>query len=445
MGMLTLVFAVAMGFSDAGFGLALVQRNQITEDDKTSVFCFNIVAGIALTASLCAISPLVSIFYRQPILKALLCVSSFQFVLISFSVLQYSLMMRNMEFKTRAILTNTATLLSGAVGVGMAWNGFGVWSLVGQALSRHLFCSALIWTVRPWRPRGRFSWDSIRSLWAFSSRLVITYQMNTVFANLYSVIIGRVHRPADLGQFIRAYGLAQLPGGALTDVIANVTLPTFSRMQNDTQRLKASLRKTLRTLGAFHFPLMIGLAAVADPLVNCLLTQKWAPCVPYLKVLSFCGMLLPLQAIHRYSLTALGRSDLVLRCEMIKNVAAAAVLFVTVWFGVMTMVWGILGVTLLCYPINVHYSSKLIGYTWAEQVWDLVPMFLLNLVMGASVWCLGLSTFRSDWIRLALQVLCGFGVSALFASVCRKGLYVDAFSVAEELFQRCRTHLRGAN
>jgi O-antigen/teichoic acid export membrane protein len=439
MGMLTIFFAVAMGFSDVGFGMGLIQRKEITKDDETSVFFFNIIAGIVLTLLLCAISPLAAMFYRQPILKVLLCVSSLQFVFIPFGIVQNALMMRDMDFKTRALLGNTATFLSGAVGIGMAWKGCGVWSLVGQVLSRYLLLNSLIWAVRPWRPTGRFRWACIQSLWPFSSRLMATYLLNTIFDNAYSVIIGRLYQPADLGQFTRASGLAQLPGGTATDVITNVTLPAFSRMQNDTTRLKMNFRKTVRTLGAFHFPLMIGLAAVAGPLVRCLLTEKWMPCVPYLQILCFAGILFPLQAMHRNVLTALGRSDLVFRSEMIKKVIAVITVAATIWFGITALVWGILALSVLSYAVTGHYTLKLLGYGWTEQGRDTLPILALSLGMGLAVWAVGAvgaAGLGNGWLILTLKIVVGVVLYGVFALAGHRSIYADAFTTGGHLFRR---------
>lgn len=435
-GMLTIFFSVAMCFSDVGFCLGLVQRKEITKDDETSVFFFNIIAGVVLTLSLCAISPLVAMFYRQPILKVLLCVSSLQFVFISFGIVQNALMMRDMDFKTRALLGNTATFLSGGVGIGMAWRGLGVWSLVGQILSRHLVLNSLVWAVRPWRPSGRFRWACIQSLWPFSSRLMATYLLNNVFDNVYSVIIGRLYQPAELGLFTRASGLAQLPGGAVTDVITNVTLPAFSRMQNEKDRLKMNLRKTIRTLGAFHFPLMIGLAAVAGPLVRCLLAEKWMDCVPYLQILCFSGLLFPLQAMHRNVLTALGRSDLVFRSEMIKKVIAVITVATTMWFGVTALVWGILALSVLSYAVTGHYTRKLLGYGWTKQGQDTLPILALSLGMGLAVWSVGGVGLGNGWLILTLKIVVGVVLYGVFVISGRKSIYADAFETGGHLFRK---------
>ena len=433
-GMLTIFFSVALIFSDTAFGLGLVQRKEITKDDEASVFFFNIIAGVVLTLSLCAISPLVAMFYRQPILKVLLCVSSLQFVFISFGIVQYALMIRDMDFKTRALLGNTATFLSGGVGIGMAWKGLGVWSLVGQALSRQLLLNSLVWVVRPWRPRGRFRWACLKSLWPFSSRLTATYLLNTVFDNVYSVIIGRLYKPAELGLFTRASGLAQLPGGAVTEVITNVTLPAFSRMQNETTRLKMSCRKTVRTLAAFHFPVMIGLAAVAGPMVRCLLTEKWMDCVPYLQILCFSGILFPLQAMHRNVLTALGRSDLVFRSEMIKKVIAVITVASTMWFGVTALAWGILVLSVLGYAVTGHYSRKLLGYKWTDQSQDTLPILALSLGMGVAVWSVGGLGLGNGWLIFTLKIIVGVVLYSVFAIAGRRGIYADAFATGGHLF-----------
>ena len=436
MGMLTIFSAVAMCFGDAGFCCGLIQGKEISEDDETSVFCFNIFAGFLLTLSLCAISPLVAVFYQQPILKQLLCVLSLQFMFISLGTVQYALMIRDMDFKRRALVNNAATFLSGSIGIGMACAGLGVWSLIGQILSRYLLSSSLVWLVRPWRPRGRFRWACLRSLWPFSSHMMGTSLLNSIFDNVYSVIIGRFYTPAELGQFTRAYGLAQLPGLAATDAISNVTLPVFSRMQQDIGALRSRLRKSIRTLGAFYFPLMIGLAAVAEPLIRCLLTAKWITCVPYLRILCLSGIFFPLHAMHRNALTALGRSDLVFRSEIVKKVMIIAMIAATVWFGIRIMVWGILVASVLSYAVPGHYTRKLLGYRWPEQSQDILPLIGLSFVMGICVWGITRMDLGGGWLVLTLQSFVGFVTYSILLFASRKGICADAFATLKQLFHR---------
>ena len=431
MAMLVIFFALAVVFADAGLSSGLIQRKEISNDEETSVFILNITAGMLLTLLLCVLSPLVAIFFRQPLLTMLLCVSSLQIFISSFGIVQYALLTRNLDFKKQAIISIVTSLISGTVGILMAWKGFGVWSLVGLSLTNSIINVALVWILYSWRPKGRFHWSCIRSLWPFSSRLLASQLLNTVFTNLYSIVIGRLYKPADLGYFTRASSISQLPANAIGGIVGRVTFPVFSSMQDNAFNLKANFRKTLRAVAALHFPAMIWLAAVSEPLVKCLLTDKWLPCVSYLQILCFSALLHPLHAMHLNILMALGRSDLFFKLEVVKKILTVIILAVTFSYGVMAMVWGILTFSILCYGINGYYSYKLLEYAWINQVKDLLPFFAAGTVTGLAAWFISRFYFSNEWLLIVMQCILGIAAYGLIVFVWRKTIYADAINIAK--------------
>jgi teichuronic acid exporter len=446
-GMLTVFCTIGIVFAESGLSTALLQRPANSADDEATVFYLNIGAGALLTLLICAVSPLVAKFYRQPILIPLLCVLSLQVILSSFGIVQGVLMARAMDFRRPAIISALSVLLSGAVAVGMAWRGLGVWSLVGQSVTGSMFSSLLAWRLGKWRLTGRFRRASFREMWPFSSRLLASTLLNTVFDNLYNVVIGRVYRPADLGFFTRASSLAQFPAGFVTSIFGRITLPTFARMQDDITLLKANVRKVFRMVAAVHFPAMAGLAVVASPLVRCLLTEKWAPCVPYLQVLAFAGMLYPLHALHLNVLTAKGRSDLFLRLEVIKIVLTVLVVASTFRFGVSAMVWGMLAFSVACLGVNGYYSRKLLNYRWREQASDLAPVMGATVVMALAMsamlylkfkstgaWFL-LPDFNNPLTLLLVQVAVGVMVYGAIAGLSGMSTFVEFRSLLFSYFK----------
>lgn len=393
--MLTIFCAMGQALADSGFSTALVQRPTNSADDEATVFYLNVGAGAILTLLICAISPLVAGFYGQPVLIPLLCVLSLQILLSAFGIVQFALLARAMDFRRQAIVSTFAVLSSGAVGIGMALSGLGVWSLIGQAVTAALFRSLLVWKMGTWRLAGRFRHASLQAMWPFSSRLLATGLLHMVVENLYDVFIGRVYRPADLGFFTLARKVAQFPAESVTSIFAQTTLSAFSRIQANTILLKSSVRKVFRLMAAIHFPAMAALAVVADPLVRCLLTDKWAPCVPYLQVLAFSGMLYPLHALHLNVLMAQGRSDLRLRLEVIKKILTILTLAITFHFGVLVMVWGILFLSVACIAVNGYYTRKFLNYRWREQALDLAPVIGATVVMVMAMLAILRLKFRS--------------------------------------------------
>jgi O-antigen/teichoic acid export membrane protein len=445
-GMLMVFCGIGQVFADSGLSTALVQRPANSADDEATVFYLNIGAGIILTLLICAISPLVARFYGQPILIPLLCVLSLQVLLSSFGVVQFALLGRTMNFRPQAIVDTVSLILSGLVGIGMAWRGLGVWSLAGQSVTAALFRSLLVWKLGNWRLSGHFRRASFQEMWPFSSRLLAVHLIDRIFENLYDVVIGRVYRPADLGLFTRARSLAQFPAGFVASTFAQTTLPAFSRMQGDAASLKSNVRKVFRLMAAIHFPAMAALAVVADPLVRCLLTDKWAPCVPYLQVLAFSGMLYPVHALHLNVLMAQGRTDLYLPLEVIKRILTLLALASTFHFGVSAMVWGILILSIGCLPINGHYTRKLLDYRWREQALDLVPILGASAVMAMAMsaifylkspitgaWFLPLD-INKPLTLLLVQLAVGLTVYGAIAGLSRMSAYVELRSLVFSYF-----------
>ena len=385
-GMLMVFCGIGQVFADSGLSTALVQRPANSTDDEATVFYLNIGAGVVLTLLICAVSPLVARFYGQPVLIPLLCVLALQVLLSSFGIVQFALLARAMDFRRQAIIGTLSVLLSGVVGISMALSGLGVWSLAGQSVTGALFSSLLVWRLGNWRLAGRFRLASFREMWPFSSRLLASDVLNTLFENLYNVVIGRMYRPADLGLFTRARTFAQFPAGFVTSIIAQATLPAFSRIQGDLALLKSSVRRGVSHVGRGTLPGNGGpWRFIAEPLVRCLLTDKWAACVPYLQVLAFAGMLYPLHALHLNVLMAQGRSDLLLRVEFIKKALIILTLVCTFRFGVSAMVWGILVFSVVCLAVNGYYTRELLNYRWREQALDLAPFFGASAVMALAM------------------------------------------------------------
>jgi len=436
MGMLLVFLMIAQVFADSGLSAALVQRKEICQDDETSVFYLNVAAGLVFAGLLCAISPVVAAFYHQPLLRPMLCVCSIGVFVSSLSIVQGALLTRDVDFATLAKVSLLATIVSGVVGVAMAWKGFGVWSLVGQSIAQSVASVVLIWLLRPWRPRGRFSLARIRSMWHFSSRLLASGLLNTICESSYALVIGKLYRPADLGFYTRASNLAMLPATSVQSMTGRVMMPIFARMQDDKAQMKREMRRTLRTLLGVFFPAMAGMAAVARPFVVCLLTAKWLPCVPYLRILCFAGMLYPLHAMQLDVLTAQGRSDLFLRLEVVKKVLTVSLVAATFWLSVGALVGAVLANSVICLAINTYYTRKLISYTVKEQAGDLVPVVAASLGMASAVFIADILLRKlAPWPLLAAEVAAGSVLYAVIVARFRKSAFADLWRQTARMWQ----------
>ena len=415
--MIAVFNAVALTFVNSGFGSALVRKPDMTDNDTTTAFCFNIVVGIISAAILCLIAPYVAIFYDKPILASLLRVESLILIILSFSVVQFSQLSRRLDFKSKMIVNMTAQIIAGIVSITAAYRGFGVWSLVLKLIVNSLITVIMLWVMSPWKPRGKWDKKSLKYLWGYGSKLLASGVLNTVFGNIYPIVIGKFFSAAELGYYGRARGYAGLPSQGLTSVLQQVTFPVLSRIQGETERLANSYRRMLRFSVFVLFPVMIGMAALAYPLVVTLVTDKWAPCVPYLQVVCFASMWYPVHAINLNLLQVKGRSDLFLKLEIIKKAVILLAVFICVPFGVMGICVGAIFTSLIALVINTYYTGKLINVGFLRQMRDMTPTLLASLFMGAVVYFAAMP-FDNNIVKLVVGVPVGMalylGIAWLF-------------------------------
>ncbi len=398
--------AVAYAFLDSGFGNALVRKPDLTEDDNTTAFCFNIMAGMVLFGIIWLIAPWVSQFYDKPILTPLLRAEGTLLIISSFRIVQGTQLTRALNFKAKMIIRVTSNVLSGILGIIAAYKGLGVWALVLMHISGSLTGLLMLWIISPWRPHGRWNKVSFSYLWGYGSKLLASGMLNTIYNNIYPIIIGKFFSADDLGQYTRATHYANMPSGTLTGVIQQVTFPVLSQIQDENDRLEKSYRRMLRLMVFIIFPVMIGMAALAHPLVVALVTDKWVQCVPYLQVICFVSMWYPVHAINLNLLQVKGRSDLFLRLEIIKKIIGVCVISISVFYGVMGLCWGSLCSALICLFINTYYTGKLINVGFVRQMKDMTPTLLASLAMGAVVY-LATLPIDSDVLKLAVGIPLG--------------------------------------
>lgn len=426
--MIAVFNAIAAAFIDCGFGSALIRKPNLSENDNTTAFYFNLIAGVILYGVLWLIAPWVAVFYDKPILTQLLRVEALLLILSSFKFVQNTQLSRALNFKAIAIINVTSQVISGVVAIVAAYHGFGVWSLVLQHLGASVVSLVLLWIISPWRPRGKWDNDSFRYLWGFGSKLLASSLLNTVYANIYPIVIGKFYSAADLGQYTRAKGYANLPSKTLTGVLQQVTFPVLSKIQEDTERLGNSYRRMLRFTVFIVFPIMIGMAVLAHPLVIALVTDKWAQCIPYLQVICLASMWYPVHAINLNLLQVKGRSDLFLRLEIIKKAIITVAIFICVPFGILGICIGSVCTSIICLVINTYYTGKLINVGFVRQLLDMTPTLLASLAMGTIVY-FSVMLFESNVVKLAVGIPMGMALYLAIAKIFKMPELQEAFDI----------------
>ncbi len=436
-GMLTIFIAISQSFINSGFSTALIRKQDCTQTDYSTVFYFNIVVGIFFYILLFVFANTISTFFHEPVLKDLIRVLGLVLIINSFTLIQSTLLTKRIDFKLQAKISIVSSLVSGIISIHMAYTGWGVWSLVALTLLRYTISSLLLWYWNKWKPALIFSIASFKELFSFGSKLLISGLINTLYRNIYYVIIGKYFTATDLGYYTRAEQFQSLPSANLQGIIGRVSYPVLSSIQNDATRLKEAYKKIIRSTMLVTFVLMLGMVAIAKPMIFTLIGAKWEPCVIYLQMLCFVGMLYPLHAINLNMLNVQGRSDLFLKLEIIKTILAVPVIIVAVFFGIKAMIIGMIFLSIIAYYLNSYWSGRLINYSWRDQIKDILPSFMIAAVMSAIVFIEGMFFRLPPLPMLLIQVITG---AILTFSICEIIRFKDYLYIKEivndKLFQR---------
>lgn len=406
MAMITIFIAISNSIIDSGFSNALIRKKSVQQVDYCTVFYFNLVVSILLYVVLCFASPYIAVFFKEPLLEEVMRVIGLVLIINALAIIPRTLFIKEVNFKTQTKISLIASISSGVIGIGMALLGMGVWSLVGQQISRQLLNTLFLYAYSKWWPKLEFSVQSFRELFGFGSKLLLTGLLNVVFQEIYSVVIGRCYTSAQLGQYTRALQFNSIFSSNLTVVIQRVSYPVFSSIQDDPIRLKRAYRRVIKATMLITFACMLGLAAVAKPLLVLLIGEKWLPAVTFLQIACFAGMFYPLRAINLNMLQLKGRSDICLKLEVIKQFVAIGPLMLGVFYSIEYMLVGGIITAFIAYLLNSYYSAELIDYSTKEQIIDVLPTFLISAIVAAFMW--GVSFLPiSYWIMLPLQCVIG--------------------------------------
>lgn len=407
-GMLAIFLAVAQSLIDSGFSQALIRKQDRTEVDNSTVFYFNIVVSAVLYLILYAIAPWVSDFYNEPQLCSLMRVLCLIVIVNSFAVVQRAIYTASINFKTQAKASFIAALASGLVGVWMAYNGYGVWTLVWQQLLNAGINTLLLWIYSNWYPRWAYSWKSFRELFAFGSKLLASGLLDTLYTNIYLLVIGKIFNASSLGYYTQADRFTKLPSSNITGILQRVTYPVLCSIQDDDERLREDYRKLLRLSAFIIFPMMCLLAGVAYPLVELLIGEKWRFAATLIIPLSFTMMWWPIHAINLNLLQVKGRSDLFLRLEIIKKIIGVTVLVLSIPFGLLFMCYAGIATSIICLVINTYYTGKLIQVGFLMQMKDLSGSLIVSMAIFVVAYFL---SFVSD--NIIIQLLLALLISAV--------------------------------
>lgn len=428
-GLLTIFIAIASVFINSGFSSALIQRQDISEVDLSSVFYFNIVVAIILSCMLSLFAPLIASFYKMPILIPLTRLMAVSLFVGAFGSVQATLLSKQLNFRRQCLISFASMIISGSVAVYMALHKYGVWSLAVSSFTGIFINTILLWIFSPWRPRLILSIAAIRSLFRYSSFLLISGLLDTVFTKLNTLIIGKFYSVNDLGFYSRADGTQQLPANLLSGVISRVAFPIFAAAQQNKELLQAGLKKAIVMTMMLNIPIMIGISVSARPLVLVLFGNQWLSCVPYLQILCLGGILWPLHVINLNILTAQGHSNLFFRLEVIKKVVGIVILGIACFFGIIAIAWSTVISGVLYFILNARYSGQILNYGVLKQSVDLVPYLVASLIMAFFAWSVTFLSIKSPFILLFVQMFLSIAVYLLVCYALRLTVFLESMQL----------------
>lgn len=433
--LVTVFTSILQVFVDSGLGTALIQKKDADDLDFSSVFYFNLLVCLVLYAGMFLAAPLIANFYGNSIYIPLVRVLSLTLVISGVKNIQQSYVSRHMIFKRFFFATLGGTMVSAVLGIALAYAGCGVWALVAQYLCNTAIDTAILWITVPWRPQRIFSWKRLKTLLSYGWKLLASALLDNIYSNLRSLLIGKIYSSSDLAYYNQG---DKFPNVIVTNIntsIDSVLLPTMSGVQDKRDRIKDMTRRAIMTSVYVMAPLMMGLAFCAPSIVRLVLTEKWLPCVPYLRIFCITYMFWPIHTANLNAIKAMGRSDLFLRLEICKKIFGLCLLLITIRISVLAMAYSLILLSIISQLINSYPNWKLLNYRYLDQLRDILPSILLAVFMG--VCASFVSLFKlGDLPTLILQVLLGGTIYLMMSAIFR----LEAFRYLVGSIKNIRQH-----
>ena len=412
--LITIFLNIANIFIQSGFSSAIIQKKEVDEVDCDSVFYFNLIISIIAYFILYMLSPIISDFYKNPILSSVLRVQSITLIIGGLNAIQNAIIQRKMQFKKLFIVSLVAIIIQGLVGIFMAYKNYGVWSLVISNLVGSIVTTIILWFITSWRPKLNFSIIRLKSMFKFGSRLLLSSLIDIIYNNLYSLIIGKKYDQEMLAYYNRGQNIPNILVTNINSSIDGVLFPALSTYQDDKKGMKMLVRRSIVTSSFIVFPIMFGLFAISKPLTIILLTDKWIDSVPFMKLSCIMYAIWPIHTANLQAIKAMGRSDVFFKLEVIKKILGIVIIVITIPFGVYAMMIGCVINSILCTFINAYPNKHLLEYDYFQQIKDILPSLILSIAMSIIISCISIFDL-SNFVIILLKMILGICVYVLGA------------------------------
>ena len=418
-GMLSIFMVLAESFIDGGFGSALIQKKQPTQDDYSTIFWWNLGMALLMYAILFISAPAISRFYKIPLLCNVLRVQGLVLFIYAFNIVQRNQLRKKLNFKVLSIVTIITSLIALGTTIFMAYKGFGVWALVAQHLITAAIPAIVFWFFIKWRPVFVFSWQSLKELFSFGFYMFLGHLLNQFGQKIQGLLIGKVYTPATMGYYSKAESTEKLASNSISSIMTQITYPLFAEVQDDKAALGNIIKRMTMTLAYITFPLMFILLLCAKPIFVLLYSDRWLQSVPYFQVLCIAGLAGCLQSVNLQSIAAIGKSKLLFWWTLFKRVVGiGAIVLGLFWFGMKGLLVGVVFNYWFSYIVNISLVSKHIGYKWNRQIVDLLPVTIASIIAALVSYGVGyllhLSMYPDGLVKLFVYVTIYLGWSFIF-------------------------------
>lgn len=431
-----LIFTTVLnGIVDSGFSNALIRKKDVTDEDYNTMFTTNMAISIVLYVLLFVSAPFVSDFFHRVELTALVRVTGLILFFNALSITQVTILTKNIDFKTKTKASLVSAIISGVIGIAMAFMGYGVWSLVAQQLSKQLLYTLCLWVLSKWWPKFTFYKDSFKYMWGFGWKLLASGILNNVWNQLYQVVIGRCYTSSTLGHYTRANEYASIFSSNLTSIVQRVSYPVLAEIQDDKERMVLGYRKVIKVTMFVTAVCMISLGAVSEPLIYTLIGSKWHEAATYLPLICISMSLYPLHAINLNILQVLGRSDIFLYLEILKKIVGIVPIVIGIFCGIYYMLLASILTGVISLYLNTWYTGKTLNYSFWKQLRDITPSYFTALVIAFAVYFLKYLSLPY-YAVLMLQIIVGIVACITISEIFKFDEYKELKTIVIKVVNR---------
>lgn len=434
-GIVTIFTTVLSGIVDSGFSNAIIRKKDATSEDYNTMFITNMVMSVILYVILFFSAHLIANFFNRAELIDLVRVMGLILIIQAMSLVQYTVLTKRIDFKTKTKASVISAVISGGVGIAMAFLGFGVWSLVGQQLSQKLIFTVCLWVMNKWWPSLRFDKSSFKYMWGFGWKIMLSGLLNNIWNQLYQVVVGKFYSPATLGQYSRSKEYASIFSSSFSAIVQRVTFPTLADLQDDPKRMIAAYRRIIKTTMFVTTIVMLAMGAMAEPFIYCLIGPQWHQAATFLPLICISMSLYPLHAINLNMLQVQGRSDIFLVIEIIKKVISVLPICLGIFINIYWMLVGTIITGVIAFFLNSYYTGKKLGYSSWMQLKDIAPSYGLGLLIAICIYFFKYLPL-SNWIILPIQIIVGTVVFFVFCERKNVEEYAELKAMAKQYISK---------